>query len=160
MRILIIGINHQIQPRRIGSSSTTGALEKFEQDQKDKFVGEETKHGQDTVTRKRCELHGCRYANVEMVPEERSAREIPPGYEEDETMPRNDKSRFHLEREEYMFHATTKEAHAADSIIVVCGSFHTQPLAHRFREAGHSVEETDIRAESWYVEDWQSHMLR
>jgi len=175
MRILIIGLNHQIQPTRIGSSSTSGALEAFEQAQKEKFgallsakiaehdvkfVGEEAKHGQETVTQRCCDLERCRYANIEMTPEERLARKIPPDYEEDESMPRSEKSRFHLEREEYMFHATMKEAQVADSIIVVCGSFHTQPLARRFREAGHTVEEADIRAESWYVEDWLSHMLR
>jgi hypothetical protein len=34
MRVLIVGVNHQIQPARIMSASTNGKLEAFEQDKK------------------------------------------------------------------------------------------------------------------------------
>ena len=81
MRILILGINHQIQPTRTCSSSTTGDLERFEQGQKDQFrallsnrianrsvqfIGEEAAHGQQSVTELQCASDGCRYANIEI----------------------------------------------------------------------------------------------
>jgi hypothetical protein len=64
MRVLIIGINHQIQPSDILSWSSSGALERFERGQKDAFarliqakieergvqyVAEESTHGQQSV---------------------------------------------------------------------------------------------------------------
>jgi hypothetical protein len=175
MRALIIGINHQIQPVRIGSSSTSGELERFEQGQKDQFrellhkriaersvqfIGEEARHGQESIAQRACASKGCRYANIEIPPDERAAQHIPTNYEEDETLSREQKDSFHSQREAYMFEKTTAEAHDAESALVICGYSHTPALAKRFREAGHDVAETDIRDETWYVEDWVSHMFR
>jgi len=64
MDIHILGLNHQIQSTRIGSSSTGGELERFERGQKEQFdillqkkidefavefVGEEARHGWDSI---------------------------------------------------------------------------------------------------------------
>jgi hypothetical protein len=175
MRILILGINHQIQPARTCSSSTSGELERFEQRQKDQFrtllrkriaergvqfIGEEAKHGQESITQLLCSSDGCRYANIEIPPDDRAARNIPTNYEEHAGVPPHQKTLFHQEREEYMFKTTIAEVRDAESIIVICGRFHTPALASRFREAGHNVEEADIQSEPWYIEDWMAHMMR
>jgi hypothetical protein len=175
MRIFILGIRHQIQPAEIGSWSTGGRLEAFERGQKNNFAlllqksiaeksvkltAEETTHGKDTVTKRVCASVNGLYANIEMPPAERTARGIPAGYNENSITPPSDCARWNREREEYMAAKTIAEAGDADSVMVVCGWSHTQPLADRFESMGHKVETADLRNEPWYIDDWQAHMMR
>ncbi len=172
--MLILGINHQIQWVRIWSCSSGGELERFEQGQKDKFrellrkriaeravqfIAEETKHGEPSIAHELYASEGCRYANIEMHPDERAERKIPNNYEIDPNVPQEQKTQFHQQREEYMFEKAIAEAGDAESIIVICGRSHTPALASRFRDAGHRVEEADIQDEPWYIEDWMGHMM-
>ena len=94
MRILIIAVNHQIQPAQIKSMSTNGSLEAFERDQKEKFgellreqirgrgvqfVGEEARHGEESVAQRVCQQAGLRpVTNIELNPEPRQGNKIPP----------------------------------------------------------------------------------
>jgi hypothetical protein len=175
VRVLILGINHQIQWVRIWSWSSGGELERFEAGQKDQFrellrkkiserrvqfVGEETKHGEPTIANEVCASARCRYANVEMHPDERAERKIPTNYESDPNVTQEQKALFHQQREEYMFEQVVAGTGDAESIIVICGRYHTTGLARSFREAGHQVDEADIQGEPWYVEDWMEHMMR
>lgn len=175
MRVLIVGVNHQIQSATIHSFSSDGTAQKFEQEQKElfaeltrskireitaTFVAEEARHGEETVTQRVCMQEGCRYANVEMTPEERAARNIPAGYNEDfPDMSADEKTRFNSEREEYLAAKAMAEARGAGNILMVCGSSHSKPLAELFRQSGYSVVITSIQQENWYVEDWQHHMM-
>lgn len=174
MRILIISVNHQIQPAQILSMSTDGKLEAFEREQKEtfgsfvksnilergvQFIAEEARHGQETVIERLCGLNNWGYANIEMTPEERTARQIPPGYNEDQNLSETEKARCHREREEYMVERILGEVGDAASILIICGRIHTAPLADRFRELDHSVETTDLQDENWYIEDWDQHMI-
>ena len=174
MQILIIGVNHQIQPAQILSMSTNGKLEAFEREQKEtfgsfvrskilergaQFIAEEARHGQETVIQRLCTLNNWRYANIEMTPEERATGDIPPGYNEDQSLPDTEKARCHREREEYMFERILAEAGDAESLLIICGRVHTAPLADRLREPGHSVDTTDLQEENWYIEDWEQHMI-
>ena len=99
MRILIVGVNHQIQPVEILTWSSNGGAQKFEKEQKDKFaellqekiiendveiVAEEARHGHETVTQRVCKSAQCQHTNVEVTPEERIARAIPGGYNENQ----------------------------------------------------------------------------
>jgi hypothetical protein len=175
MQMLIIGLNHQIQPAEIKSGSSSGRLEAFERDQKERFasllgsniakrnarfVAEEARHGEESIAKRVCDSVNCRYLNVEMTPEERVVRNIPPGYEEDKSFPLADKDRCHRERETYMVQKTLAAAADAESTIVICGRMHSQPLANSFREAGHTVDTVDLLDQSWYIEDWFEHMYR
>lgn len=174
MRILIISVNHQIQPAQILSMSTNGKLEAFEREQKEtfgsfvkskilergvQFIAEEARHGHETVIQRLRALNNWRYANIEMTPVERTARNIPPGYHEDQSLPEAEKARCHREREEYMVERILGEVGDAESILIICGRIHTTPFADRFRELGHSVETTDLQDENWYIEDWNQHMI-
>ena len=175
MRIHILGINHQVQPADIRSWSSNGSLQKFEQEQKDRYaelvekliaktgaqiVAEETQHGLDTVTKRVCDRVKCRPANIEMPPDERATRGIPAGYNENPDTPSLDRERWNREREEYMAAKAMTEAGEAESAIVICGRMHVQPLAEKFSKAGHGVETSDLQDQPWYVEDWQTHMMR
>jgi hypothetical protein len=106
MRFLIVGVNHQIQPARIMSMSTDGSLEAFARDQKEgfgqllredirsrgvQFVGEEARYGEESIAQRVCQQEKCGYANVDMTPEERERRNIPPGYYENANLPEGGK---------------------------------------------------------------------
>src|SRR5216684_3714682 len=83
LRVLIVAINHQIQPAQIMSASTNGSLEAFEKGQKEnfaeflrghirthgvQFVGEETRYGAESIAQRVCGQEGCRHANIDMTP--------------------------------------------------------------------------------------------
>jgi hypothetical protein len=175
MRIHILGINHQVQPEDTRSWGSNGLPQKFEQGQKERYaalvenliantgaqiVAEEAQHGLDTVTKRVCDRVKCRPANIEMPPDERTARGIPPAYNENpQTAPR-DRERWNREREEYMAAKAIKEAGEAESLLVICGRMHVQPLAERFSKDGHTVDTSDLQDHSWYVEDWMEHIMR
>ena len=74
--------------------------------------------------------------------------------------PQTDSERWNREREEYMAAKAIAEAGEADSMTVVCGWSHTQPLAERFQNAGYTIETADLRSQPWYIDDWQTHMMR
>lgn len=175
MRISIVGVRHQIQPAQINAWSSSGRLQAFEREQKERFaelvqegiakksvqfVAEETRHGEDTVTKRVCDSVNCRYANIEMPPEEREARGIPAGYNENPDISSSDREQWNREREEYMADKTISEAGEAESVMVVCGWSHMQEFAERFQNAGHTVEMTDLRNQPWYIDDWAEHMRR
>lgn len=174
MRVLILGINHQIQWAKIFSSSTTGELERFEQGQKDhfrellrkkiaergvQFIGEETKHGEPAIAHEVANSERRRYANIEMHPDVRAGRGIPANYENNPNVSAQ-MAQFNQQREDYMFEKAVAEAADAESIMVICGRYHSQALANKFRAAGHQVDEADIQGENWYIEDWMTHMMR
>jgi hypothetical protein len=105
MRIFIVGIRHVIQSAEILCWSC-GKPERFEQEQKAHFasllqeaiaenavhvVAEEARHGQETIAKRVCDATKCRYANIEIPPNERSARGILAGYNENPNTPPSDR---------------------------------------------------------------------
>jgi hypothetical protein len=174
MRILILGLNHQIQRRVITSWGSDGKPQAFEKDQKDRFtellreilhkyqiefVGEETRPGEESLTEWVCKEQNCRYANVEMTPEERTRRKILPGYNENPDFTDEEKARGNDERENYMMDEILKQAQGAQNSLVICGRMHSDLFAERFRSLGHAIEIDDLQNKNWYVEDWQHHMM-
>jgi hypothetical protein len=171
MRVLILGINHQIQ-RPFGSSRK--ADREFVQDQKQHFVqllheliqkheidfvGEEANRTEESIAREVCKEESCRYVNVEMTAEERTLRKIPNQYNEDHALSDAEKVRGNREREQRMVQEFLRNAQDSDNILVICGDKHSDALAEGFRAAGHSAEIDDLRNKSWYVEDWFDHMM-
>jgi len=174
MHVLIIAINHQIQSAMIGSMSTNGNLEAFERGQKEafgemirvqirqrgvQFVGEEARHGQETVAQRVCGMEQCRHANIEKEPEERQRRQIPLNYWEDPNVSEADKARFNCEREAYMINRTITGAGQAENVILICGRLHRDAIAEDLRRREHIVDEIDLQDQSWYIENWMEHML-
>jgi hypothetical protein len=58
-----------------------------------------------------------------------------------------------------MVAAVLAEAGIAESVLVICGRLHSEAIAAQLTGLGHAVEETDVQAESWYIEDWLGRML-
>lgn len=175
MQILIVGLNHQIQAAEIKSWGSGGQPQAFEKEQKRKFasfvaekiletgadlVAEEAKHGQENVAQGASNSVGCLYVNIEMPPEERTARCIPPGYNEASIYSPADCEQWNRQREEFMAEKALSAGTGIDRAIVLCGRMHVGPLKDLFEKAGHLVESVDLLDQPWYVEDWFGHIMR
>jgi hypothetical protein len=173
MNALILGLNHQIQPSVVRSGGED--IERLEREQKDRFtdllrgliesrgvqfIGEEAEHGvisiADLVARER----GCRYANIEMSPDERQRRKIPVDYSRPQSpYSPEQRARWQREREEYMVMTALAMAGDARSLLILCGREHTDSLAVLFRKAGREAKTSDLNKEPWYIENWLEHIL-
>lgn len=168
MKVLIIGLNHQIQPENIRSIGP--GIEQLEREQKDafaqtirdfiqaenaQFVGEEAEHGTSLIAEVEARRLGCNHVNIEMTPAERAKRGIPPDYT-DPSRPYTKEQRegWNSEREKHMVQSAISGAGTSERIIILCGRDHSNALAERFRELEHDVESSDLDEEKWYVEDW------
>ena len=170
MRILILGVNHQIQ-RPFGSSRR--ADREFVQDQKNNFaqllrevirkgidfVGEEANRTEDSIAQQICKEENCCYLNIEMTAEERTLRKIPNQYNEGDAFSKAEKAKGNLEREEHMVKEILANAQDSANILVICGDRHSSALAQHFRALGSPVEIDDLRNKDWYVENWFDHMM-
>jgi hypothetical protein len=172
MDVLILGLNHQIQPAMIKNWSSDGLFQQFEQDQKEtfaqflydllhergiEFVGEEAKHGEDTIAQRLCAQENYRYSNVEMLPEERRQRNIPRDYSDNPNVSQQERDRCNLEREQYMCEQAIVHAAQAHRILIICGRLHMNPIAAELGRQGHCVQTSDIQEQDWYVENWFDH---
>ncbi len=168
VKVLIIGLNHQIQVDAIRSIGPE--IEQLEGEQKDRlaqaidriiqrekaqFVGEEGEHGVALIAERVTQQLGRKYANIDMPPAERSQKGIPPDYL-DTNHPYTPKQRdaWNSEREQHMVQSAISSAGTSDTIIILCGRDQTDSLAKRFHDLGHVVETYDLNQENWYVEDW------
>jgi len=125
-----------------------------------RFIGEEARHGEETVAQRVCELENCHYANIDMMPQDREHRNIPHGYaDEGSNLSEAEKSRCHREREEFMCAKALTEAGDVDSILIICGRVHAGPMANILERFGHNVEIADLQGESWYIENWVEHCV-
>ena len=123
-------------------------------------IGEETKHGTESIAQRLAKQLGRRYANIEMHLTERQAKDIPAGYADEGTpFPPKEIAKRHKAREEYMFEKTSELFGGAESILILCGREHAEALARLFRNAGHTVDTYDVNEESWYIDDWAKHLL-
>ncbi len=136
VKVLIIGLNHQIQVDAIRSIGPE--IEQLEGEQKDRLA-----QAIDRIIQR------------EKPPAERSQKGIPPDYL-DTNHPYTPKQRdaWNSEREQHMVQSAISSAGTSDTIIILCGRDHTDSLAKRFHDLGHVVETYDLNQENWYVEDW------
>jgi len=172
MKVLVVGLNHQIQRAEVLSGGDE--IERLERQQKEHFatyiagvieerkigfVGEEAQHGVALIAERIATRLNRRHANVEMPPDVRNERGIPNDYTR-ENMPYTSAQRanWHRKRENYMFDEAVCNA-ACDSIVVLCGREHVEALGIRFRQAGHEVDTYDLNREDWYIEDWLMHVI-
>jgi hypothetical protein len=174
MNVLILAINHQIQSARNVQMSSDGSAEAFEQSQKNSFeellrdlirnqrigfVGEEAKHGDPTIAQQLCESENCQYANIDMKPEERERRQIPPGYADIKGITAEEKQRCNREREQYMCDLTLEKAGQTENTLLICGRLHAKAIAAILNQMGHNTETIDLQDYDWYIEDWIDHCM-
>jgi hypothetical protein len=168
MKVLVIGLNHQIQVDAIRSIGPE--IEQLEREQKDgfakglhqviqrekiQFVGEEGEHGVQLIAERVARQLGCKHANIEMTLVDRGKRGIPPDYlNPRRPYTKEQRDKWTAEREEHMVQTAISGAGTSDRILILCGRDHTDSIATRFRNLGHEVETRDLSSEDWYVENW------
>jgi len=153
VKILVVGLNHQIQRADILSGGDD--IEKLEHEQKVHFaeylarvieergvgfIGEEAQHGVALIGQRLAADLNCRHGNVEMPTDVRETRRIPADYtRQDRPYTSEQRATWHAEREAYMVEQVLGNG-SCESVVVLCGREHVEPLAGRFRDAAHSVE--------------------
>jgi len=160
MRVLIVGVFHNHQPKKSSGDSdelqrAKDALENLLQEaiesRQVEFIGEESKDGVETVAKQLADQHTptITWVNIDMTDEEALAAGIP------DASARNAKRRF-LDgdtmtwkecripedeiRESFFADKTKREAGDVASILIVCGHGHVECLRTKFQKLGDQVE--------------------
>lgn len=166
MKVLIIGIFHNEQPNESNADSTKlrlaknalkNLLRKAIETRQVGFIGEESKHGVETIAKRLADQHNprIRWADIDMSAEEEQIAGIP------DASVRNAKRRCLDEetmtwtehripedetRECYFVEKVKKEAKHVESVLVICGQGHVGPLKEKFERMGVEVEVCHHRA--------------
>ena len=170
MRVVIAGFNHShqwsFQASWWNSPTETKQKENYREwlkkivdDGNIQFIGEEANwatyreaRGQpvETIGQQVANECGVAWYDIDMSPAERQSRGIPLGYGEENSSP-DQFSRWHREREEYMFGEIMRFSTGVDEILVICGHNHMEALAGLFQEQGHVAKTRDMTQEGWYI---------
>ena len=95
----------------------------------------------------------CDYAEIDMPPAERNARDIPLDYSDDNSpYPAEQKRKWKKEREQYMVEQASKNVGNAQNVLIICGFKHAKNLSELFQQAGYEVKTRYVRDERWYKE--------
>jgi len=161
MKALIIGVLHDQQPTKNSADSAElqrvkdgleGLLTNTIESRKVEFIGEESKHGVETIAKRLADQHTpkIKRACIDMTDDEEraagifdalQARPFETDYDDDGTLMRKYLRILEDETRECFFvQNIKKEAETAQSILVICGHCHVEPLRERFEKNGHRVE--------------------
>jgi len=109
------------------------------------FVGEAAHYGEETIAARLCGLEHILYANIDMTPQERESRKIPPGQDDDPNLSEEDRNRCHHQREEQMCKRALSHAGEKHSAVLICGRLHITAISSRLMQLSHSVETADLQ---------------
>ena len=168
MNILILGLDHQIQPSALWSSGD--AIEHIEREQKNnftnllkglieirrvQFIGEEAESGVTSIAELVAHDCRCRYTNIGMPPVERQRQDIPLDYLSPQSAySPEQRGQWSRIQAEYMVRTALAMKGDASSALILCGRENKDSFAVLFRRAGNAVETSDLNREPWYVENW------
>lgn len=158
MKVLIVGVFHNHQGKKSSADSdevqlAKDALESLVREaiesRQVKFIGEESKHGLETVAKQLADQQEIRWVNIDMTDDEARAAGIA------DASARNEKRRCFDEdtvtfkecripedeiRERFFIDKINEESGNADSVLIVCGHGHVEALRAKFGERGEQVE--------------------
>jgi len=169
MKILIIGLDHQIQSTEEKSDARLVHVEREQKEQfrrllerivrerRVDFIGEEFCQSEVSIASRL--LDSEKYANVEMPTQLRQERGIPSDYTTNLRVTDERHRQFDSLREDYIaetFRSKAAAAHAR-SVLLLCGRRHLAGLSERLKRLSqdHDVEDYDLRVESWYLQNWE-----
>jgi hypothetical protein len=158
-KILVLGVDHFLQ--NIESVCTNPLAKEWEAKQKaslvarleelvsarlPQLIAEEAKLDRDCLGKQIADSHGCKYCNLSMPCEDRSKAGVAKDYDR-----RPETRRIAYEIfEAFMFEQVQKNRKDANTILVICGSYHVFGLAKLLRNAGDEVETEDTYDAEWY----------
>ena len=161
MKVLIIGVlhNQQSTKRTVDSAELQREKDALEdllmsaiESRKVEFIGEESKHGVETIAKQIAEKHSPRikWVCIDMTDDEERAAGI---FDALKSRPFNTDydgagrlmRKYHRipadeTRERFFVEKIQKEAETAQSILVVCGHCHVSPLNETLQKACYEVE--------------------
>ncbi len=161
MRVLIVGVfhNHQEKKSRADSAEVQQAKDALEnqlreaiESRKVEFIGEESKHGVETIAKRLADQHMPRilWVNIDMTDDEEKAagifdalqdRPFDADFDDEGRLMR----RYHRipedeTRECFFAEKIRNHAKGAQSVLVVCGLCHMAPLEEKLEKACDQVE--------------------
>lgn len=161
MRVLIVGVFHNCQPKKSSEDSaelrrTKDALEnlltKTIESRQVQFIGEESKDEVETIAKQLADQQNPKipWTNIDMTDDEEKAagifdalqaRPFDTDYDDDGRLMR----RYHRipedqTREYFFIEKIRKRVKAAESILVICGHCHVEGLRAKFQELGDRVD--------------------
>lgn len=161
MKVLIIGVLHNQQPTK--SSADSAELQREKDALEDmlgdaieshevEFIGEESKHGVETIAKQLADQHSPRikWVCIDMADDEEraagifdalQARPFDTDYDDAGRLMR----KYHRipedeTRERFFVDKIQREAKTAQSVLVVCGRCHVSPLQERLQKSCKQVE--------------------
>jgi hypothetical protein len=157
--VFIAGVDHFLQ--NIEGNCTTapgresetqqkaalrGRLEQLISQHRPELIAEEAKLDRECIGKQIADANGWKYCNLTMLWEERSKTGVARDYDRaPET-----RQRAYKVFEAFMFDLIQKNRGSANSILVICGSYHVDGLDKLFRSAGDNVETEDTYYAPWY----------
>jgi hypothetical protein len=158
-KILVIGVDHFLQSvesicttpvgkesEAIQKAALRAHLEELIARQRPQLIAEEAKLDRDCMGKHIADLHGCKYCNLTMPQELRSKAGVPSHYNDGPDTQRIAYEIF----EAYMFEQVQKSRRDAESILVICGSYHVAGLARLFAGVEDDVDAEDTYDAEWY----------
>lgn len=161
IKVLIVGVLHNQQIEKSNADSVElklakdgleNLLRQTIRSHQVEFIGEESKHGVETIAKRLADQHTpkIKRACIDMTDDEERAagifdalqsRPFETDYDDDGTLMRKYLRIPEDETRECFFvQKIKKEAETAQSILVICGHCHVEPLRERFETNGHRVE--------------------
>ncbi|MGC1107644.1 MAG: hypothetical protein WA876_14015 [Candidatus Acidiferrales bacterium] len=161
MKVLIVGVLHNQQTKessadsaelRLAKNGLENLLRQTIKSHQVEFIGEESKHGVETIAKRLADQHTpkIKWACIDMTDDQErtagifdalQARPFETDYDDHGTLVRKYLRIPEDETRECFFvQKIKKEAETAQSILVICGHCHVEPLRERFEKKGHRVE--------------------
>jgi hypothetical protein len=159
MVVYVIGANHGIQrqepdvwdtPQSRGQSNHFGELvTEIVRKNKVQFIGEEWGLPSLTVAHALADDGNLPWVDINTTAEELETMNIPRDYVNG-NYTNEQRERWHRLREEAFIQKLLEQKGDAQSLIVVCGFVHLQPLTQSLQKICKTVEPVDYRTMSWY----------
>ena len=158
MRVVIVGVDHELQTREIRTVASND-LPKAEARDKAKYrtlikalaaegrvglIGEEHLPPPDTIAREVAKDLGCPHSYIEMSLQERAKRGIPRGYHGDTALSDVEKKSFDARRELFWVNRIEDLTPNESGAVVICGADHILGLSGLFQQNGHVVQAINV----------------
>ena len=158
-RIVVAGVRHFLQNHEDICTTPSGRksvaqqkaackarLEELIASHRPQLIGEEEKPGVGSVGKELADAHGLKYCPLSLPVEAREKA----GVAKDYYIRRETRRAAYEIFESFMFDRIQQNRKDSTSILVICGSYHMERLAERFRAVGDEALTEDTYDAPWY----------
>lgn len=161
-KVVVVGVHHYLQNCEVRCETPDGRksearqkvalkamLEELISSHKPQLIGEEEKLDVRGIGKELADAHALKYCAISMPKEARQKAGISEDYN---NSPQTRRAAYEV-FESFMFEQIQKNRGDAESILVICGSYHVERLAKRFFESRDKAWAIDTYYEPWF-EGW------